>query len=535
MATITILSGQTLSGTTLFNGTTSVGTITLSPGDTLAVNKGGTAEALTVTNETVNVSTGGTTSNLVISSGGIETLVGSATAFNASVLSGGVVSETGNLFHNSGLFIGSGGFLAISGSTATQNDPVTVVAGGQVEFAGISAQGVLSTSSRGGNTTLTVTRGTAHESVVLAGTGRTFTSSTIGTSAPRAVFTITCFASGTQILTATDEVPIDAIQPGDTVAVRRGGEMVLESVTWVGKSRINLSRHARPELAAPIRVKVGALAANTPTRDLLLSPEHCLIIGGRCVPVKLLINGGSIAREYPAEPFEYYHLELEKHGILIADGAEAESYLDTGNRSSFDNAEMPRLLHPTFQVNATADLWNTHACVPLASVEAEVAPIWQMLADRSAALGYVVPVPTMVEGPDLHILADGRHFQPVSDHDSRYVFAIPAGVKSVSLVSRFCIPADKMVSSQRDTRRLGVSVNWIAIRSDGDEAIMSADHPGLCEGWNDAEQAGTSLWRWTDGAAAIPWDNITGPAVLTVRCSALDRYPVYNETLALVA
>jgi hypothetical protein len=92
-----------------------------------------------------------------------------------------------------------------------------------------------------------------------------------------------------------------------------------------------------------------------------------------------------------------------------------------------------------------------------------------------------------------------------------------------------------MVSGQRDTRRLGVSVNWIAIQSDGEETIMAADHPGLCEGWNDAEQAGTSLWRWTDGAAAIPWDNITGPAVLTVRCSAVDQYPVYNETLALIA
>ena len=71
--------------------------------------------------------------------------------------------------------------------------------------------------------------------------------------------------------------------------------------------------------------------------------------------------------------------------------------------------------------------------------------------------------------------------------------------------------------------------------SDDAETILSADHPALQEGWNDAERSGAAMWRWTDGAATIPWDNITGSAVVTVRCTPVDQYPVYDETLALVA
>ncbi|HEY4171658.1 MAG TPA: Hint domain-containing protein, partial [Rhodopila sp.] len=378
---------------------------------------------------------------------------------------------------------------------------------------------------------ITVTSGTKVESVQLTTSAPISVTSVGG----RMLVDIVCYAGGTEILTERGAASVETIKSDDKVVVRRDGQDVLEPVIWVGKTKIDLSQHAHPELAAPIRIKAGALADNTPVRDLVVSPEHCLILNGRCVPAKLLVNGGSIAREHRTAPFEYYHIELEKHGILIAEGAEAESYLDTGNRAIFGNAEAPRMLHPTFEVNPTSERWLTDACAPLASIEEEVAPIWQMLADRSVALGHAIPTLSTVEGPDLHILADGLRVDPISDRDSRYVFTVPAGAKAVSLVSRFCIPADKMVSSVRDTRRLGVSVNWIAIRADDAETILSADHPVLQEGWNDAERSGAAMWRWTDGAATIPWDNITGSAVVTVRCTPVDQYPVYDETLALVA
>jgi antigen 43 len=525
---ITVSSGFTLTSAggveTLTNGTTST-TYTPNLGDT------------------ISVLSGGTISNISVGSGGSVTALTGSTEAGTVVFGGGVISaQPGST--ETGTVVSSGGILDVTSSGSITTSGITVFAGAEIEFAYVTGSAAKSpttvTSSvlAGGNETLTVTNGARSQSITISGTP-TASYQVFGTgnnAKSGVVFTAaTCYGDGTEILTDRGAVAIEAIHPGDKVVVRRDGQDGLEPVTWVGSSTIDLRRHAHPELVAPIRIKASALAENTPVRDLVVSPEHCLILAGRCVPAKLLVNGGSIAREYRADAFQYYHLELEKHGILIAEGAEAESYLDTGNRASFDDADMPRMLHPAFEVNATSGRWHTDACAPLASVEDEVAPIWQQLADRSTSLGYVVPVPVMVEGPDLHIVADGQRIQPVSDRDSRYVFAVPAGVKSVSLVSRFCIPADKMVSGLRDTRRLGVSVNWIAIRSNDHEAILSADHPALRDGWNDAELAGGAMWRWTNGAATIPWENVAGPAVVTVRCEPVDLYPVYDEKLALVA
>ncbi len=534
MATYSVTSGYTLSGTTVTSGGAFVSTLTLSANDILIVSSGGAAEALTLTNETVSVLRGGTTSNITVNSGGKEAFTGSATVIGTSVYAGGVVSDgvaAGTV--DPGLYVASGGLLDITGGAASQVSPVTVDSGGQIEFGGVGPAGVITGS---GTTTVTGSAGAAaHDSIAFT-SAYDFTTGTIPSgSSNRLLLTVTCFAAGTRILTGKGERLIEAIQPGDSVAVLRNGEKVLEPVAWVGFSRIDLARHAKPELAAPIRVRAGALAEQAPTRDLLLSPEHCLIIDGGCIPVKLLVNGASIAREHSAKPFTYYHLELARHGIIFAEGAASESYLDTGNRATFDNADSPRLLHPTFELNASADRWKTDACAPLATEPDQVAPVWQALAERSVALGFEIPTPTMIANPDLHIMVDGKRLQPTSDRNSRYVFMVPAGAKSVMLHSRFCIPADRMIPSQRDTRRLGVRVDWLAIRSSTAETILPADHPDLLEGWNDVERDGAAMWRWTDGAATIPWQSIEGAAVLTVCCTPVSHYPLYDEKLRLVA
>ena len=247
------------------------------------------------------------------------------------------------------------------------------------------------------------------------------------------------------------------------------------------------------------------------------------------------MNGGSIVSERDHPPFTYYHLELEKHGILLAENTPAESYLDTGNRSLFDNSGEPRQLHRQFEVNYESSRWLTDACAPLARVPDDVDPIWTRLAERSAQIGYPIPVVPTTEEADLHLIADGAVIRPISDNETHQVFLVPEGVRSVSLVSRFSIPSDQMVANQRDTRRLGVCVNWMSIRSTSGETMLSADHPALQTGWNDVERDATSVWRWTDGAATIPWDNVTGLAVLTIRCTPVSAYPIYDEKVRLVA
>jgi antigen 43 len=562
MTTITVSSGWTLSGSTLYSGATS-SAVSPSTGDVISVLSGGSATSVSLSADSMTVATGGKINAITVNGGGLLTTNLGVLMTNVTVANGGSAAlsagnsgtTTGNISGltiqnggsvtlaatangaTTGVSISSGGFLNLASGNVSAL--INAASGAEIEFSRWVSGGSATIGSSGisGGEKLSITSGTGVNSYAdfanINGSAPTFAALTPISN--HYVFEVLCFLEGTLIETETGERAIETIQPGNTVTVLRNGKAEPEAVKWVGYATIDLANHAQPEMAAPIRVKAGALGENTPKRDLVLSPEHCLILDGRCVPVKLLVNGGSIVREFPTAPITYYHIELENHGILLAEGAEAESYLDTGNRSNFDNADVPRLLHPNFEVNYTADRWATDACAPLAQVPDEVAPMWQSLAERSNNMGMTIPVPSLIDSPDLHLLVDGKRVQPTSDRNNRYVFMVPTGAKSVTLASRFCIPSDKMIPGVRDTRRLGVSVNWMAIRTSTTEIILPADHPALTSGWNSAERDGTTIWRWTTGAATIPWTNVEGPAVLTVRCTPVSAYPVYDEKLRLVA
>jgi len=109
-------------------------------------------------------------------------------------------------------------------------------------------------------------------------------------------------------------------------------------VRWVGVQRIV----APPPAAWPVRIAAGAFGAGRPHADVLLSPDHSVLVDGVLVPVRHLVNGASVAAERRAE-VEYYHVELTGHGVLLADGLAAESYLDTGNRFTFGTS-IPHLV-----------------------------------------------------------------------------------------------------------------------------------------------------------------------------------------------
>ncbi|MDE2576622.1 MAG: Hint domain-containing protein, partial [Rhodospirillales bacterium] len=191
----------------------------------------------------------------------------------------------------------------------------------------------------------------------VSGTTATTTSSISDTGTPA------CFAAGTRIQTAGGDVAVEALRAGDLVATVLGG---LRPVIWVGHTRIDLDRHPRAEELAPIRVAADAFGPGRPRRDLLLSPDHALHVDGALIPVHLLVNGATIAREPARGRVTYFHVELESHDILLAEGLAAESYLDTGNRASFANGGPMRTLHADPSLGAAAlAVWAAAGCAPL--------------------------------------------------------------------------------------------------------------------------------------------------------------------------
>ena len=104
---------------------------------------------------------------------------------------------------------------------------------------------------------------------------------------------VACFAEGTRIETAAGLVAVETLSVGQRVLTNDGCQ---EPIVWLGQRTVRCGRHPKPETVWPVRVRAGAFGENVPSRDLYLSPDHAVFVNDVLVPVKLLINGTSIAQ-----------------------------------------------------------------------------------------------------------------------------------------------------------------------------------------------------------------------------------------------
>jgi len=191
-----------------------------------------------------------------------------------------------------------------------------------------------------------------------------------------------CFAAGTSIATDQGEVAVERLLTGDAVLTATGQ---VAPVLWVGRRHVVLAGRANAAEMAPVRLRAGTLGAGMPRRDLLVSPDHCLFLDGALVPARLLVNGTSIVAETAMAEVTWFHVELERHDVLLAEGAPAESWLDCGNRAWFENSAVA-CLGVSDSLDAHGTGWDAaRACAPLvqggprlaeirAAIEARIAP-----------------------------------------------------------------------------------------------------------------------------------------------------------------
>ena len=184
-----------------------------------------------------------------------------------------------------------------------------------------------------------------------------------------------CYARGTKIKTPAGERPVEKLRPGLKVITLVDGDEVPRTVKWVGHRRIDLTKHPRPKTMAPIRIERGAFDDNVPHTDLLLSPDHAVFVDGMLICIRQLVNGSTIRRERGWTAVDYYHVELDDHGILLAEGLPAESYLDTGNSAFFANSRAPQVLHPNLPNDASFPTRESGSCAPFVSEEADLLPV----------------------------------------------------------------------------------------------------------------------------------------------------------------
>jgi hypothetical protein len=266
---------------------------------------------------------------------------------------------------------------------------------------------------------------------------------------------------------------------------------------------------------APVRIERDAFADNVPHRDLLVSPDHAIFVDGMLICAKQLVNGTTIRRERDWTAVDYYHVELDQHAILLAEGRPAESYLNTGNRGFFANSGQPMVLHPELTDETAYPTREADSCVPFVWDGASVQPVWQQLAERAAAIGRAAPSHVTTTDADLRLVADRRTIKPVFSDSNRVIFALPRDIREVQLVSRAQSPTEAR-PWLGDRRHLGVRVKRIVLRGAGGVREVPVDHPDLSQGWWAVEQDGPMMSRWTDGEAVLPLPAMRGDVVLEI-------------------
>jgi uncharacterized repeat protein (TIGR03803 family) len=314
---------------------------------------------------------------------------------------------------------------------------------------------------------------------------------------------VVCFLAGAQIATPAGETAVERLAVGDMVLTHRGEA---RRIVWIGKGRVLATRGQR-NAATPVIVCKGALANNVPHRNLRITKGHSLYIDGVLIPVEFLVNHRSILWDDRAQEVTLYHVELETHDVLLANGAPAESYRDDGNRWLFQNA------------NSGWDLPPQEPCAPVLMGGPIVDAVWRRLLERS---GPRASLP-LTDDADLHVVIDGERLDAAERAGDVCVFHLSKLPSYLNIVSRAAAPAE--LGLARDPRVLGVALRRVVVRKGTRFRVTEANDNRLTEGFHAFEV--DNGFRWTNGDAAIPaelYDGFTAPFELVVQFAATARY-----------
>jgi len=146
---------------------------------------------------------------------------------------------------------------------------------------------------------------------------------------------VLCFVRGTLIRVEGGEVPIEDLSEGDSVMCSDGQ---LRPIRWIGNRLIPESELRANPWLRPVCFDTGSLGPDLPTQPLVLSPQHRvllrdwraeLLFGEHEVlaPANALVNDQSIRRMQDKQDVDYFHILLDNHDVIYANGVECETLM----------------------------------------------------------------------------------------------------------------------------------------------------------------------------------------------------------------
>jgi hypothetical protein len=149
-----------------------------------------------------------------------------------------------------------------------------------------------------------------------------------------------CFLAGTRIKTPEGETNIEDLQIGDNVLTASDEA---KPIKFIGRRKVS-RECAGPwkKGEGPVKISRFAIDGKAPHSDLYVSPGHAIYIDGVLIPAGNLANGVTIVADAKPEALSltYFHIELDTHEAILAEGLAVESFRDDNpHAQAFDNAD----------------------------------------------------------------------------------------------------------------------------------------------------------------------------------------------------
>jgi Ca2+-binding RTX toxin-like protein len=144
---------------------------------------------------------------------------------------------------------------------------------------------------------------------------------------------IPCFTPGTLIATPKGERLVEELQVGDRIITRDNG---IQEIAWLGHKPMSGAQLVQNPHLQPVLIKRGALGHGLPERDMMVSPNHRVLVSSDKTQLYFEENEVLAAAKHMvgAEGIHtvnvlrttYVHFMFERHEVVLSNGAWTESF-----------------------------------------------------------------------------------------------------------------------------------------------------------------------------------------------------------------
>ncbi len=310
--------------------------------------------------------------------------------------------------------------------------------------------------------------------------------------------TYPCFLAGTLIKTDRGDIAVENLVVNDRVYIHTENGLQLQPITSIVSDTHFVNTHLPDDEGGyPVCILKDAISENIPYQDTYVTPEHCLFIDGKFIPVRMLVNNHSIYYDHSQKMYRYYHIETGEHSVITANGMLTESYLNT--RDTIKDIENNVIRLPKNWVNDAAAPLN----VDCDSVE----KVYNSLLDQALAkhIDRKGRKPLITNDHDICLIADNGNVIEKRIDNGKVTFVIPKNTKNVRIVSRASRPSDVIGPFVDDRRYLGLLIKNIKLfnknKSFDIDVHLSEEN---LDGWHTLDSDSV---RWTNGNAFLPLED----------------------------